>query len=171
MTKRADFYIAGRKLFAKPYHYVESGLDNVYLLNGVSKTKTAYGVMVKVDNINGLHRAIGLHIVEKTESMHGGEFRFLRKLIGRTQVELADEFGVSDQTIANYEKKKARVPRIADDWIRVAYLFFILPDDTRVAAMKTLLNIHSESKRLERLPAQSRRQIGEKWIGNESRSL
>jgi hypothetical protein len=33
--------------------------------------------MVHVENINGLHRAIGLHIVEEEEPMSGAEFRFL----------------------------------------------------------------------------------------------
>ena len=44
----------------KPYHYVASGLPNIYLLNGVSHDDTPYGEMVTIKNLNGLHRAIGL---------------------------------------------------------------------------------------------------------------
>ena len=78
-SERADFFIEGRELLAKPYHYLASGLDTIFLLNGVTEKDTDYGPMVHIENINGLHRAIGLHIVEKTEAMKGPEFSFLRK--------------------------------------------------------------------------------------------
>jgi putative transcriptional regulator len=54
--------------------------------------------MVHVENINGLHRAIGLHIVEQENPMSGPEFQFLRKQVDLSQAELAKDFGVSDQT-------------------------------------------------------------------------
>jgi len=54
-------------------------LDDVFLLNGVSETQTRYGTMVAAANISGLHRAIGLRIVENDERIRGPEFGFLRK--------------------------------------------------------------------------------------------
>jgi putative transcriptional regulator len=53
-----------------------------------------YGPMIHIENINGLHRAIGLHIVEKLEPMSGREFRFLRKQMGLTQSELSAHLGI-----------------------------------------------------------------------------
>src|SRR5437870_2991651 len=67
MKKRAEFFIQGRERLRKPYHYIASGLDNVFLTSGVSINETPYGTMVSIENLNGLHRAIGLHIVEKEE--------------------------------------------------------------------------------------------------------
>ena len=93
MSERTHFFIEGREFLAEPYHYVESGLDGVVLLNGVSETATDYGPMVHIENINGLHRAIGLHIVEKEEPMSGPEFRFLRKQMGLSQADLAKDLG------------------------------------------------------------------------------
>jgi hypothetical protein len=44
------------------------------------------------ENINWLHRAIGLHIVEKDEPVSGHEFRFPRVQMGLSQ---ADWPGIS----------------------------------------------------------------------------
>jgi DNA-binding transcriptional regulator YiaG len=104
MSERAEFFFKGQGQLAEPYHYRASGLDDIYLLNGVVIEETPYGPMVTIKNLNGLHHAIGLHIVEKAEPMTGAEFRFLRKQLGLTQAQLGKRLRVSDQTIANYEK-------------------------------------------------------------------
>src|SRR5438552_4121364 len=101
MKKRAEFFIQGRERLRKPYHYIASGLDNVFLTSGVSINETPYGTMVSIENLNGLHRAIGLHIVEKEEPLTGPEFKFLRKQMNRTQRDIATVMKISDQTIAN----------------------------------------------------------------------
>jgi hypothetical protein len=38
----------GREFLAEPYHYVESGLDSIFLLNGASETTTDYGPTVYI---------------------------------------------------------------------------------------------------------------------------
>ena len=43
----------------KPYHYKGCGLDNVYLHGGVTYVDTPRGKAVQIENIEGLHRAIG----------------------------------------------------------------------------------------------------------------
>ena len=160
MSERTDFYMEGREFLAEPYHYFESGLDTIYLLNGVSETTTDYGPMVHIDNINGLHRAIGLHIVEKEEPMSGPEFRFLRKQMGLSQAELAKDLGVSDQTVANYEKENTRLGP-ADALMRACYLLAVLPADTRVEAVKSVLRPAPRMRK--RLPDVPRRRLVERW--------
>jgi putative transcriptional regulator len=160
MSERTDFYMEGREFLAEPYHYVESGLDGIFLLNGVSDTMTDYGPMVHIDNINGLHLAIGLHIVEKEEPMSGPEFRFLRKQMGQSQPQLAKDLGVSDQTIANYEKENTRLGP-ADALMRACYLLAVLPAETRVEAVRSVLR-PSQRKR-KRLPDVPRRRLVEHW--------
>jgi DNA-binding XRE family transcriptional regulator len=59
-----------------------------------------YGRMVHVINLDGLHRAIGLHLIEKSD------LTFLRKQLNLTQAQLGKQMGVTDQTVANYEKGK-----------------------------------------------------------------
>jgi transcriptional regulator with XRE-family HTH domain len=160
-SERADFFIEGMELLAKPYHYLASGLDNIFLLNGWSEKVTDYGPMLHIENINGLHRAIGLHIVEKTEAMKGSEFRFLRKQMSLSQLELANHLGVSDQTIANYEKGKTGLGP-ADPFMRTCYLLHILPEQTRLEVIKSM----TESPVLKvkkKLPEVPRRTIVEHW--------
>jgi DNA-binding transcriptional regulator YiaG len=111
MTKRAEFLIRGRWRLAEPFHYTASGLHNIFLLNGVTIEDTSYGPMVEIKNLNGLHHAIGLYIIEKPEPMTGAEFRFLRKQMELTQDELARVMKTTDQTVANYEKGKTAEDR------------------------------------------------------------
>jgi putative transcriptional regulator len=105
MTERVDFFMPGEKVSSKPFHYTACGLDYVYLLNGVVREDDPdYGEMITIKAQDGLHRAIGLHIAQKSR-MTNKEFKFLRKLMGCTQDELAWDLQVNVQTIANYEKK------------------------------------------------------------------
>jgi DNA-binding transcriptional regulator YiaG len=164
MSERTGFFIKGRQLLAEPHHYVASGLDNVFLLNGVSESMTDYGPMIHIENVNGLHRAIGLHIVEKSEPMTGREFRFLRKQMDMTQSELAEQLGVSEQTVANYEKGKTGDFGPADGWMRIHYLLSILPEETRLGVIKAVTEAH------KKLPEVPRRQLVERWSENGLRA-
>jgi transcriptional regulator with XRE-family HTH domain len=156
MSERAEFFIQGEDLLAEPYHYLASGLDNIFLLNGVTEENTDYGPMVHIENINGLHHAIGLHIVEKTGLMTGAEFRFLRKQLHLSQAELGRVMSVTDQTIANYEKEKSGIGP-AGALIRTLYLLDILPEETRVKMIRRLIDLQ------QKLPDVPRQKIVERW--------
>jgi hypothetical protein len=71
MSEQIGFFIKGREFLAKPYHYVESGLDNIFLLNGLRGDDglRPYGARCEHQRP---HRAIGLHTVEKLEPLSGG---------------------------------------------------------------------------------------------------
>jgi DNA-binding transcriptional regulator YiaG len=143
-------------LLAKPYHYEASGLDNVYLRSG----KTAYGQMIHIANVPGLHRAIGLHIVEKAEPLTGPEFRFLRKQIGLSQAALAKRMQVTDQTIANYEKGHVGIGT-ADPFMRAMYLLHVLPEGTRLEVVKKMVERQRTAKPRKSIP--NIQQIVGKW--------
>jgi len=162
MSKRAEFLMKGREMLAEPYHYSASGLDNIYLLNGVSVENTGYGPMVTINNMNGLHHAIGLHIIEKPEPMTGAEFRFLRKQMELTQEELAGIMRTSDQTIANYEKGKTLELGPADPYMRWTYLLHVIPEETRAEVLKSMAERLGGSEK-GKLPDLPRRKIVQKW--------
>jgi DNA-binding transcriptional regulator YiaG len=166
MSERAEFFIEGRELLAKPYHYVASGLDNIFLLNGVTEKATDYGPMVRIENINGLHRAIGLHIIENTNRMKGPEFRFLRKQMSLSQSELAKRLGVTDQTVANYEKGNSKLGP-ADPFMRTFYLLSILPEQTRVEVLRSMMETPAKKTR-KKLPDFPRRKIVEYWCEEDN---
>lgn len=102
------------------YHYKESGLKNVWLLNGYEVIKTSQGEGVVIHDLEGLHRVIGEVLCAK-KHLTGTEFRFLRKELELSQGGLGLLLGVSDQAIAKWEKT-GRVPQTADRFIRLFYL-------------------------------------------------
>lgn len=102
------------------YHYTECGLPNVWLVNGFTPHETPYGDVVEVENVEGLHRAIGLRLVHRKPHLTGTEFRFLRKELDLSQNALAGYFGNDAQSVALWEKR-GRVPKWADRFLRAIY--------------------------------------------------
>jgi putative transcriptional regulator len=114
-----------QKIETKPqerYHYTECGLDNIYLLNGFSFVETPRGRAVHIQDMKGLHRAIGEMLVSEKKHLAGNEFRFLRHELNMTQANLAALLGVDVQALARWEKKKTEsVPGPAQRVIRLLY--------------------------------------------------
>ena len=101
--------------------YTGCGLPNIYLSNGYTEIETPYGKSVSIDNVEGLHRAIGLEIVNKEPDLSGPEFRFLRKELELSQDKLGGLLGRDSQTIALWEKEKVDLPKMADMLLRAIY--------------------------------------------------
>ena len=163
----ARFYIKGRPYNDEPYHLKGVGLPNIYLLNGVTlEDHPDYGTLVSIENVEGLYRAIGLHIVENEPPMTGPELRFLRKQMELTQGQLGAMLSVTDQTIANYEKGNTCVGP-ADLAVRFLYLLHVLPPESRTALLKPMAPapglIRRVKPRLHPLPEVPRRKLVGKW--------
>jgi putative transcriptional regulator len=102
------------------HRYTGCGLRNVYLVNGYKKHKTPYGEGIAIDDVEGLHRAVALHLVTHKSRLSGAEFRYVRKELELTQADLAALLGNVAQSVALWEKK-GRVPKWADLLIRAFY--------------------------------------------------
>ncbi|HEY3597942.1 MAG TPA: helix-turn-helix domain-containing protein [Paraburkholderia sp.] len=102
------------------YHYTETGLQNVWLANGYHVRKTSYGKAVSIEHAEGLHRAIGRWLAQKSY-LTGAEFRFLRKELDLSQHRVADLLGTSEQTVALWEKR-GKIPTTADRMFCLIYL-------------------------------------------------
>jgi putative transcriptional regulator len=166
MSEKAEFWIKGRERLAEPFRYSASGLNDLFLLNGVTIESTSYGPIVNIDDLSGLHHAIGLYIIEKPEPMTGAEFRFLRKQMELTQSELASVMRTTDQTIANYEKGKTADLGPAEPFMRLTYLLHVIPEETRAQVLKHMaerLGVKDQVK----LPEAPRRKIVQKWQGSK----
>lgn len=106
---------------SKAYHYTESGLDTVYLLNGYEIVGTSKGKGVVIQNLDGLHKAIGVDIISNNKKLSGTEFRYLRTELLMSQALLAQLLHVKELTIARWEKGQTKIPFTADATIRWLY--------------------------------------------------
>jgi putative transcriptional regulator len=103
------------------YHYRESGLDNIWLINGFEKHRTTEGPAVSFKDIDALHRAISQALVKKTGRLMAKEFRFLRTELELSQKALGDIIGASEQAIARWERSITPVPTAEDRLLRALY--------------------------------------------------
>jgi putative transcriptional regulator len=104
------------------YHYIESGLDNVYLEDGYHIHKTRYGKGISIEDTEGLHKAIGKWLVSQPASLIGAELRFLRLEMDTTQRDLAAILGSTEQTLRLWEKHRNKaLPGPADRLLRALY--------------------------------------------------
>ena len=103
------------------HHYRECGLDNVFLLNGFTVRETRRGRAVSIEDIDGLHRAIGTHLAREKRTLTGAELRFLRVEMGLSQKLLGMLLGKTAQTVARWEKGQSRIDGTADRVVRVLY--------------------------------------------------
>lgn len=126
MTRtRQTYFRNGEKLCSKPLHYVDSGLDNIFLLNGFEDD----GESLIIKDMEGLHRAIGLNIALERKAPSGKELRFLREEMDMTQAEIGRLLGVSSQSVARWEKGQTESIGAAVFGVRVLYLMSLLPQE------------------------------------------
>jgi putative transcriptional regulator len=100
------------------YHYTESGLDNVYLVNGFELVPSPAGKSVVIQDIDGLHDAIGRILIRERKVLTGKEVRFLRHELDMSQSTLARMMDVTEQTVRRWEQEKLPIPRAADALLR-----------------------------------------------------
>jgi DNA-binding transcriptional regulator YiaG len=102
-----------------PYHYKESGLDNVLLQRGYTIRQTPYGETVAIHDVDAVHRAIAAKLVTQPH-LTGAELRFLRLEMDQTQAELAETLGTSEQTVSLWERhRKKPIPETAAKLLQV----------------------------------------------------
>ena len=104
------------------YHYRECGLHNIYLKNGFVIEYVDGEEYSSIVDINNLHKAIAQTLTDKHSSLSNLEFKFLRIELNLSQKVLGQRFGVSEQTIARYEKGQSNIPRTTDAALRILYL-------------------------------------------------
>lgn len=102
------------------YHYTGCGLGNVYLVNGYKEASTPYGKAVSIVGLERLHDAIATALISKQSPLTGEELRFLRNELDLSQKSLASTFGISEQSIARWEKQGEASPE-GDRLIRLVY--------------------------------------------------
>lgn len=115
------FYQNGKE-FLEPLLYRGCGLDGVYLLNGYKTEHHDGEEHVSVSDIDGLHMAIGRHLVAHRKGLSPKEIRFLRNTMGLTQAEMAARLGNNSQSVARWEKGECEIPGTAEKLLRALFL-------------------------------------------------
>lgn len=128
------------------YHYKTSGLDDVYLLNGYEVIKYGDEEAISIHDIDGLHQVISFALVQQEARLIGREFRFLRIELDLSQKALAVWFDMTDQSVANWEKKD-RVPQWADMIIRALYVESMGEDSEVRVTLEMLSKVDREIHR------------------------
>jgi len=123
------------------YHYTECGLDYVYLLGGYELSDG----QVAINNIDGLHQAIGRFIITNRKNLSGKEVRFLRIEMGMSQDTLAKLLDVSEQTIHRWESgKTSDVPKPAEALVRLLYREQIGANSEIKGCLKRIADLEEE---------------------------
>lgn len=102
------------------YHYTESSLQNVWLMNGYKKRMVEGAEAVAIVDAESLHRAIGRAIASRNH-MTGAELRFLRKELDLSQTRFAMLMDVSEEAVSLWERR-GRIPKAPCRWMQALYL-------------------------------------------------
>ena len=106
------------------YHFTESGLDNVYLVNVETSHCPDCGAgSVSIPQSPQLLNCLGEAIVLSSGLLSGPEVRFLRKNLHIKINDFAKLLGVARGTLSRWENGQIRITRSNDLLIRSIYLF------------------------------------------------
>lgn len=131
------------------YHYQESGLNNIWLVNGYDIIDDPdYGECVSITDVAGLNRAIAHNLIFNKPTLNGSEFRFLRKELDLSQKALADLLGNDEQAVARWEKK-GKVPKWADRLLRACLIEFYGEDTGILELIARIKNIDEKDQEKE----------------------
>jgi putative zinc finger/helix-turn-helix YgiT family protein len=110
------------KKVKKDYKYLESGLDNVKLINFAVYECDCGEEIPIIPNIEGVHNLIGLMIVKSKRLLLGQQIKYLRKELGLKAVDLAKLLGVYRVTVSRWETGKESIGTANDRLIRVLFI-------------------------------------------------
>jgi DNA-binding transcriptional regulator YiaG len=159
------FCLAGEKIDGKPFAYTACGLDNIFLLNGFRTIYRDGEEYASVTDVEGLHRAIGRHLVLHRKALAPKEIRFLRKTMDLTQSEMAAKLGNDTQSVARWEKGAFGMPGTADKLLRATFLAENVTEPNDLEVLKNLLvSVMDELDMIDELePAQASFKLDDRW--------
>jgi putative transcriptional regulator len=126
------------------YHYTESGLETVFLANGYSFVNSQGGQQVIIEDIEGLHVAIGFALATQEHRLNGKEVRFLRSELLLSQAMLAKILRVKVLTVNRWERDDPPIPVATEAVLRKVYLESIGEDRPMRPLLEKLADLEDE---------------------------
>jgi transcriptional regulator with XRE-family HTH domain len=107
-----------------PFHFVDSGLDNVYLV-GIKYYKDEDGsTFAEIPAIEQLLQLIARDVVLAPRDLTGKEVRFLRKRIGKKATDFSAYLGLNPSSLSRIEQEKQDFSPSVQKLARLAYCLF-----------------------------------------------
>jgi putative zinc finger/helix-turn-helix YgiT family protein len=136
----------------RPYHFVESGLDNIYLVGIPVHVCEECGEQVpEIPKLAQLHDVIADGLLKKPALLNGQEIRFLRKNLGLMATEFAKYLCTTPVSVSRWETGAQEISKEHDSLIRYFYLRF-KEEKTKLRiaqpSVAELSEIEKESKNL-----------------------
>ena len=104
------------------YHYIECGLDNVYLKNvDVRICASCNEQSARIPRILELHATIGRAIAMQPCPLRGQDIRFLRKQLGYSARQWAKFMRTDASTLSRWENGQQDIGSQSDALIRLLY--------------------------------------------------
>jgi transcriptional regulator with XRE-family HTH domain len=118
----------------KPFHFTDSGLDNVFLV-GIKYFEYPDGTFTaEIPAIKQLLHLIARDVVFSEAKLRGAEIRFLRKRLGLKSNEAAVLLSVDTATLSRIETEKQETSPQVGKLMRMAYI--LLCNDVQMEEQK-----------------------------------
>ncbi len=105
------------------YHYTECGLSSVALQNVLVFECSCGARIPELPAIEQLHHFIAIDLLRKDSLLNGEEIRYLRKMAGLSQAELAEFMGVHKTRPSKWERSSDKMATTSDRLFRSVVLF------------------------------------------------
>ncbi len=125
--RRKEFFATAEN----PFHFVDSGLDNVYLI-GIRYFQEPNGrIVAEIPAVKQLMQLIAYDLVTSPLDLTGKQVKFLRKRLGKKATEFCQYIGVEPETLSRMENEKQPISVQVQKLVRLAYCLF--SDERRLA--------------------------------------
>jgi len=137
------------------HHYVDCGLDNVWIEGGFEEVDSPYGKGISIQDLDGLHQCIARMLVDKPGPLSGKEFRFLRTELDMSQSAMGALCGREERMVRNWETRDEPVDEPANTIVRFIYAQHIKPSANYVGFAKRIRELQALDKRFHELKLKS----------------
>lgn len=120
-----DTAVQHKSTAARPYHYVGSGLKNVYLVGVKYWVCSVCGKQAaEIPSLNRLLESIARAVVEKKSPLIGEQVRYLRKRLSKRSKDFAALIGVTPERYCAIEASDVPLAEGRDKLVRLIYRVF-----------------------------------------------